>query len=230
MKYLYLVIIILIIVGLILVRRLIYSKLQQHEKFIATLSSILIALFTVILAFAIYFLYCATRDLVIGADENAKRQLRVYVTVKSVEEHALTNLNKSQLQAWVFIIVWQNTGTTPTSNLETWTAIKFFEPDAPKNFNFEKPANINRLVTGVIGPNAFQSTGKLILSAEDISKMRLGLGKAYVWGRIDYNDVFVNTSRHHTDFCAELELIQDPSVIRDGATPFAFRILRATND
>jgi hypothetical protein len=217
------------IAGLILARRFIYSKLKQHEKFITTLSSVFIALFTVVLAFATYFLYSATRDLVIDADENAKRQLRAYVTMKSVEEHALANLNRNQPQAWVFLIVWQNTGATPANNLATWNKIKVFESDASKDFNCIDPTNINGPIGGVIGPNAFQSTGKLVLSAEDILKMQRGLGKAYISGRIEYNDVFVNT-RHHTDFCAELELINDPSVIRDGATPFAFRILSATND
>jgi hypothetical protein len=55
--------------------------IEKYDKVINATSTILIAFFTVILALATFFLYRATRDLVIGADEAAARQLRATSTL-----------------------------------------------------------------------------------------------------------------------------------------------------
>src|SRR5258706_6905725 len=58
--------------------------IEMYEKFFVAIGTLFIAAFTVILAFATAFLWGATRQLVKGADDTAKRQLRAYVFVDSV--------------------------------------------------------------------------------------------------------------------------------------------------
>jgi len=57
-----------------------FSKfVRNYEKEIAAVSASLVVVFTIILASATIFLWRATRDLVNGAEDTAKRQLRAYV-------------------------------------------------------------------------------------------------------------------------------------------------------
>jgi hypothetical protein len=54
---------------------------EARDKFFTAFGTLVIAGFTVCLAFATVFLYFATRNLVEGADHNAEKQLRPYVSL-----------------------------------------------------------------------------------------------------------------------------------------------------
>jgi hypothetical protein len=58
---------------------------ETRDRFFTALGTIVIAAFTVCLAFATVFLYLATRQLVEGADRTAEKQLRAYVGLQSME-------------------------------------------------------------------------------------------------------------------------------------------------
>jgi hypothetical protein len=72
----------------------------------------IIALFTVILGIATWLLWKATQKLVVGADLNAERQLRAYI---SFTPQSLSNAFPNFLPEASFIIT--NTGQTPAYNI-----------------------------------------------------------------------------------------------------------------
>ena len=78
--------------------------------------------------------------------------------------------------------------------------------DLPTDFRFPdivtdkgaQPAN------PVIGPKHSIAGQFLPLSPELIVGARFGAIKLYMWGWIEYNDVFLLTPRHRTEFCCEI--------------------------
>jgi hypothetical protein len=52
----------------------------------------------------------------------------------------------------------------------------------------------------VIGPNASIQSRKYFIPIDKALQIRAGELHAYLWGWIEYNDVFQNTPRHRTEY------------------------------
>jgi len=61
------------------------EKIEQNERVITAVSTVLVAIFTVGLFLATAFLYKATKNLVEGADDTSRRQLRAYIGLHASE-------------------------------------------------------------------------------------------------------------------------------------------------
>jgi len=85
-----------------------------------------IAIFTVILGTVTFFLWLATRKLVRGAEQTAKRQLRAYVFI---HDGVITLINNdTTIMAHITL---KNFGATPGYDFKSWTNIRIGNPDEP---------------------------------------------------------------------------------------------------
>jgi hypothetical protein len=168
----------------------------------------LVALFTFGLFVATLFLFRATQKLVVGAQETAQRQLRAYVSVKEIVMDALRNPPHYGLQGEVqpgaihsfrFSVIVENTGQTPTRHSLiniNWQV----RPDVlPATFDYPD----GEPEIAVIGARSPFGTPGFFISLADVNRVAAREQRLFLWGWVDYDDVFEATPRHRTEFCFE---------------------------
>ncbi len=158
----------------------------------------------------------ATWCLVTGADNNAKKELRAYVSVQSFNTIALVDTNQKVL-FWRIGALWANPGSTPAMSAFNHISWKLFpKGQKPDDIGFPdlwaqgQPQEIARMPLG--------AKNTLIGETVDIPIDQILAGnregnRIYIWGWAEYNDVFGGTSeRHRTEFCIYLRWPGDPTV------------------
>lgn len=171
------------------------EKIEYNEKVITAVSTVFIAAFTIVLAFATGFLYIATRNLVESADETAQKQLRAYigihdmkVTVYPFEQGGFAFIAEAELR---------NFGQTPAYDMVVQCNAKVDVPDA---IPFD--ASQGNAKSG--GPTiAFRDTGLTAAQWERISEADKDAifrreKIIFLWGTVRYRDAF--DKRHYFTF------------------------------
>jgi hypothetical protein len=150
--------------------------------------------------------------------EQSARQLRPYVTVKEFLQGPVKD-EKQFLHGWVFQVVWQNTGATPTRGFRYWAALRQFDHEIPADFDFAAPM-LADFAGGELGSNATVTSGTLFVSQQDVLQIQSGARKAVLYGKAEYHDVVGQDMKRETRFCVEVMLVSDPAGVN--ATPFSF--------
>ncbi len=140
----------------------------------------IIAAFTVLLFLATLALWWSTRALVKGADETAKRQLRAYVGIEN--GHLACEVFKDQIRAKPVLRI-KNVGQTPayevTSSIGFATAKNFSDKIEATQIHIEGKTYI------------FPSGNHRIIGIGATLEVPNEVGtEIYVFGRIDYRDIF----------------------------------------
>lgn len=205
-------------------------KEKAHEDRWLTNSTILLSGVTTILAIFTGGLWYATYKLVSEAKDTAERQLRPYVTMDDMGQ-GLRLAASGKMAGWFFNPRWTNTGQTPARNVTAWATGRLFKPDIPEDFDFPKP-KLDEQSFSVIGPSLFIRSHDVNISADQIVRiMTKDGGKFYVWGRIDYDDVFEGTPRRYTEFCDRVVVARiDDLHTRNAGFPFEFLSHHKYND
>ena len=99
----------------------------------------------------------------------------------------------------------KNTGATPTRHLVHYSNWKAFRGDIPEEFDFPDIGDQEK-VPVVIGPGVEILSAPLIIPKDIIQSVMDGIDAIYLWGWIDYNDVFPDSPRRRTEFCSKLLL------------------------
>jgi hypothetical protein len=154
----------------------------------------IIALFTVILGIATWFLWRATKRLVEGAENTAERQLRAYVSNPVAAEIKRFNTATPFIQ-----LGFKNSGQTPAHNMRIWTrsAVSIYPLANPPD-----PPDGGPISMGVIGPNSdFHISIESDIPVTDDERQRVVAGDAafYVYGHLAYDDAFGKP--RETTFC-----------------------------
>jgi len=140
--------------------------IESNEKVINATSTAFIAFFTVVLAFATGFLYLATRDLVNGADNTAKRQLRAYLS-------AMPPVFKDKFPNTITVTI-KNTGLTPATQILghlNWQPALFGQ-GLPAEFTFpdynaDESGSIPTLGSGLDAPFQFPISLERLTQAQN---------------------------------------------------------------
>jgi hypothetical protein len=148
--------------------------------------------------------------------DTAARQLRAYVTVKEFLQGPVKD-EKQYLHGWVFQVVWQNTGATPTKGFRYWAALRQFENAIPTDFDFAPPMAAD-FAGGELGSTSTVTSGTLFVPQQDVAQIQSGARKAVLYGKAEYQDVL--EQKRETTFAVELVLVSDPGGAN--ATPFTF--------
>jgi hypothetical protein len=165
---------------------------ETRDKFFTAFGTLIIAGFTVCLAFATIFLYFATRELVEGADKTAEKQLRAYVSLQSME----ATIYPFEQGGYVVFAHTEarNFGQTPAYGM---TIQANATVDVPTAIPFDDSQG-NAKSAGAM--TAFKDVGFQIsqtqkITAEDAQAIRDQKKIIFFWGAIKYRDAF---GRDHT--------------------------------
>jgi hypothetical protein len=197
----------------------------SNEKFLNAVSTAFIAMFTVLLAFGSIALFCATRNLVTGAQDTAQRQLRAYVGLgaddfgfdtPSENDPAYTPIDPAnpvagQIYKDFLTIKVKNFGQTPAYDVIVFgyvTPITPFAGMLPDDFFTRRvplrdviPTAPIRPFTSrfILQPEQTAVSKHAVLDVREISAARQKQTSIYVWGRIYYRDIYDRPWR--TLFC-----------------------------
>lgn len=129
-------------------------------------------------------LVLVTRDLVNGADDTAKRQLRSYVYIDGGEfDYSKTH------DAFRGHIVLKNFGQTPAYGSEVYASVRIFDANAP-TFDFTK-SRMKRSAKTTIGPTAENNIDRNTRAAPgDLEAVIQREKRIFMWGVVTYRDAF----------------------------------------
>ncbi len=123
----------------------------------------------------------------------------------------VTNYELHQQQAiWRIMLKWENSGTTPPSEMISRINWKFFPGKMPDSWHFpdfgpngteDQPPEDKR---AFVGPRTTSYAAPIDIIQPTMDMARTNLGRIYFWGWTEYNDVFEGTERHRTEFCNEM--------------------------
>lgn len=177
-----------------------------------------------LLFFATLGLWFATWQLVRGADQAAKRQLRAYVSVEKFIANPIRRTDTDRIDGWELSIFWKNSGTTPTRDLLTHVNVRFERDEIPDNFRFPDVWIIGRKPVyppHFLPPNGGMQDGVVNFSVAQLNEVKAGKMTLYLYGWADYNDIFFpRTPRHRTEFCARVTLPGAPELPGMGQIAF----------
>ncbi len=171
------------------------SEQQGNESWLVfgyqlKITETFVALFTAFLFFATWALYKATRNLVLGADRTAERQLRAYIYVEKTD---LSYVNG----AWKHSYRIKNFGQTPAHKVKLTSRTQAVDWNGGSP-SIPQPTNVENL--GSMAPNGdfFDNENKIYGSATE-AELRSGTKIVFLVGKITYLTVFNSTERF-TDF------------------------------
>jgi hypothetical protein len=162
----------------------------------------------------------AARDQVALSREALITTERAFIYCERI--HAIWTADKETelVTKWTFQPVWKNSGKTPTKRavhkVSSWVGID--AGDIPPDFDF---SNTDNASPTMIGPDATMHGRVLDLDVKTLQKIRTSEAHAYIWGWIDYNDIFAKTQRHRTEVCVEIQVTGNP-IYKEGG--FAYRM------
>ena len=142
----------------------------------------------------------AARDQARMSRESLVGSERAFVFVQNFHAepvHDPTEDNK--LLGWNIFVEWKNSGKTATRSCVQRANYKEFSRPISADFDFPN-LEVNEYQWLLIGPNASVQSGKYFIPIDKVAKIRAGDLHAYLWGWIEYNDVFPNTARHRTEY------------------------------
>ncbi len=157
-------------------------------------SDSLLTFSTILLFFATLAVWWSTRNLVIGAEKAAKRQLRAYVFVAQVE---IGDVGTDKVKASIVI---RNTGQTPAYDVTVSTGANAF--NVPGDVTFTPTPVGPDSSRFVFGPDGLGRRDiplhSIIGEPNAVTAIKAGNAALYVWGEIIYQDTFGKTQ--HTRF------------------------------
>ncbi len=134
---------------------------------------------------------------------------RAYVFCERIEAIWTVKYGTEEVTKWAFTPIWRNSGKTPTqygvSCVNKWHAVN--AGDLPIDFTYPNYGPKQRIS---IGPNAITHASPFELAPEDLQLIRDNKARLYVWGWIEYNDIFDGTERHRSEFCFEVVVTANP--------------------
>jgi hypothetical protein len=160
------------------------EKIEHNEKLITATSTIFIAAFTVLLAFATFFLWIATRNLVKDAKHNAETQLRAYIYV----DQGVVLLEGRKLKTFVSL---KNTGQTPAYD---FTVVSFLSTEEAGQPFVPTPFEDVQRSKSIVGPGVIMNPAselEIPMGNESaIPAFKDGRGVIYLAGQARYTDAF----------------------------------------
>ncbi|MGA8572066.1 MAG: hypothetical protein ACLP7A_01545 [Desulfobaccales bacterium] len=164
------------------------------------LSPFVTAISTAVIAFFTWALVRANRQLWKASQEHSIHSQRAYIFIKEIIHNIKPREGIGEL-----IIVLENTGETPARKMICNYDFCCFSGDIPNGFDFP-----NKLppVYGVISRKA-TIDAKVLMPFNVFDDALTKRQRLYIYGWVDYDDVFPNTPRYRTESCYEVLINKD---------------------
>jgi len=141
---------------------------------------------------------------------NAEQQLRAYVTVQEVSMHVhrqpdRVGVYNDQLipgnpHTYRFSVILKNGGVTPAVNARINISCEKFNGRIAENFAFPSSQLFGN---ALIGPQVIWHSPSVTVGATELQDPAVP-AERYLWGWIEYDDIFPGSIRHRTEFCFQI--------------------------
>jgi hypothetical protein len=148
----------------------------------------------------------ATRKANEIARESAERQLRAYVQIYDVDGEVESVSGDTQ-SAFRIRATWINTGQTPTRKLCWHLDYDIAKGNLPQEH--ERGTMTGGSGAATIGPGQKSLDISILVPSNRLGLVKTREMNLHVWGSVEYNDVFLDTERHRTEFSVWLEVFGD---------------------
>lgn len=171
---------------------LIHATSLDH---LAQISTIILALFTILL-------WAATAGLMSASRKATRLSLSSYISFKDLE--ISLNVDAGGVQYWDVKVLWQNTGPTFTQNMHNHIYVEVLDiaEDHPLAFPSIETLSDLELPRISVSPGSVMGGGRARLDISDILAAQAGHKKIVVRGWTQYADIFKPTKdSHRSEFC-----------------------------
>jgi len=129
---------------------------------------------------------------------------RAYVFLKQNYSHTTADAKTFIISEIAIDPTFENTGKTPAFRTACWDGIGPGDPDGVSLKGIKSDTLLD------IGPNQHGDCIPIKIDASTLAGIFTNKVKRFFWMRVEYDDAFVNTPRHHTELCERIEVTQDP--------------------
>jgi len=148
----------------------------------------------------------AARDAEINTQTALIITNRPYVFVRDFVPIAVGDPN--QPFAWHCVVIWENSGATPTQDLKMWVSWARFTAPVADNYTFNDRGEKTGDSATIIPPRGRVSTTVFTLDFEHAVSIMQRSAFTYIWGWAEYSDIFPGTARRRTEFCVQVLVSQ----------------------
>jgi hypothetical protein len=134
-------------------------------------------------------------------------QTRAFVFCERFERQFLARKEDETILHWSFIPAWRNAGNTPTKGAISCVNSMVSSRKLPDDFDFSDYGPSERIM---IGPGAIMHANSVKIPLETMQSIYSGSAHAYIWGWIEYRDIYPETPLHRAEFCVEVECRGNP--------------------
>lgn len=92
---------------------------------------------------------------------------------------------------------WRNNGTTPTRNMRVSVNWTHFDGPLPAAFAYQCPTPTPMF----LAPQATEWSEPIYIPDDVATRALSGPTRIFIWGRVDYDDIFDGTGAHFTNWC-----------------------------
>jgi hypothetical protein len=140
---------------------------------------------------------------------NSERQLRAYVTAQEVNVVTHRNIGRmggygdmvpGNPHTYEFSIMLKNGGATPAINGRINISSDKFNGGMPETFSFPDSSTFGY---ALIGPQTVWRTPSIRIAAAELENPAVPTDR-FLWGWIEYDDIFSGSIRHRTEFCFKI--------------------------
>jgi len=185
--------------------------LKEDGGAITAFFTLVVGFFTAALWLSTRALWQVTTDTLEHSERTAIRELRAYVSVDEIlmeqfrgPDMVATTVHQiipGPVRAHRISALLKNGGQTPTRKAIVNANHELRDAELPSDFDFPDGKLTE---SAAIGPGGIFGTPSFFISNSDAEEIVSKKKRLYVWGWIDYDDVFENTPRHRTEFCFDI--------------------------
>lgn len=145
---------------------------------------------------------------------------RAFVFVTAIKPSQAADIRSNDVIGWNFDVQLENSGDTPATNVIARISHKTFNDDLPDDFDF---ADFEaKDIPGFIPPRSTitMTVGQPINEIEAVTQNKKRL---FLWGWVEYDDIFEGTPRHRVDYCFEIKISGEAKSSANFAIPEMYR-------
>lgn len=127
---------------------------------------------------------------------------RAFVNFGTITGTKIVDPIKNRTIAIQLLVVWQNTGTTPTKSATGTSNIQSWRSQLPEGFAYDDVAKV-KPIKAVIGAKGIVSQS-LSIDVNDLVDAQQRKAHLFSWGSMVYHDIFDRTPPRLTEYCVEI--------------------------
>jgi hypothetical protein len=191
------------------------NSVNNNDKLVVAISSIVVACFTVVLAIATGFLFLSADKSAKIAEQALIAGQRAFISV-SMLHSPVKSASTGKIIGWTFTPTWKNSGETPTRNMVNHISMLSFDAEIDSKWDFPNiwskniPVDQRTRVPMGVAPKDITFGQTLFVDIDTLDKVSNNNKFLYIWGMAEYNDVIPSTPLHVTRFAMRIAIGGNP--------------------